>query len=304
MNRLIQATTKTQYTIGYRVSDTSLLDNPKASFTALPLGDNCWYADPFPYKKDGKIYVFSEVFMLDKGYAGIGFSVFENGTLTQPKIIIDIGKHMSFPCIFEHDDEIYMVPETVSSGKIMIFKCVSFPDKWEELYSLNSSSGFYDTAIFNNNGKWYAFSSEATQDLYGSRLYLFELSDEGQLKIKSKVPLSEDYRISRQAGNVFKNGEKLYRVAQDCSHKEYGRSIVFNKINNLNAQNYSEEMSLVIEPHDVKILNKDKSWIVTGIHTFGRIDDFEVVDFKISTLSAKATIQKSKIVAKQLLHIK
>ena len=115
--------TKTEYTVAYRFSENGLLKNSKTPFKVLKLNNpNYWYADPFICKYNDDFYVFMEVFQYDKGYAGIGYSKLINGVLSEPKIVIDTGYHMSFPMIVEYEGKLLMIPETCAVNKIQVFE--------------------------------------------------------------------------------------------------------------------------------------------------------------------------------------
>lgn len=284
--------TDTVYGIGYRFSDSNILDDSTTPFKVIQPEKKRWFADPFCFEKDGEIYVFMEIRYIDKLYAEIGYSKLENGVLTEPKTIIDTKYHMSFPFIFEYNGEIFMMPESCAVNKIQLFRCVDFPEKWEEYSFVKDNRGFYDSVIFEKDGKRFMFTSHATSDLYGSKLYLLEIGGTVENpEIISEKEITNDYRISRQGGKMLEKNGKLIRVAQDCSKSEYGRALEFLEIDDL--ENYTEHSIRHISPKDIKT-EKNIHGII-GVHTYNRVNNFDVVDLKISRFYSKAVFIKTKI---------
>lgn len=296
MINLSRLFTKTEYTVGYRFSRNGLLEDTETPFEFIKLSNkNYWYADPFIYKHNGETYVFMEIFQYDKGYAGLGYSVLREGKLTEPKLVIDTGYHMSFPLIFDYNGRIFMVPETCAVNQIQIFECTAFPDRWIRVGCVKEKVNYYDSVIFENDGRFYMFTSAPTDDMYGSCLMLAELEKDGEfLKAVRQADITADYKISRQAGKMLMHNGKLVRVAQDCANSDYGHALEFLETENLSLDNYSEKHIKEITVSDLKISGSLRG--ASGIHTYNREDGFEVVDFKLCTFSLKSTFLKIKIV--------
>lgn len=282
--KLLSFFSNTEYTVGYRICKDDILDNTTEEFRFLPHNDRAWYADPFVFVRDDEYYVFMEVLMKDKGYAGIGCSKLTDGVLSEPKVVIDYGRHLSFPFVFEYNGETYLVPESCSEKKLKLFHCIRFPDEWEEVYYISDERGFYDPVLFSVGGKSYLFASEPTQDIYGSRLYMFEL-ESGTLtpEILSEKIISDDYKNSRNGGKIISKNGKFIRVAQDCSKKEYGRAVVFMEIDNIS--DYSEHQIRQIEPKDIRTTPHIKGKL--GLHTYNRAQELDVIDIKYFVFDIK-----------------
>lgn len=296
MYNITRLFTKTEYTVAYRFSKDGLFEDTSTPFRTLKLSDpNYWYADPFICKFNDEYYVFMEVFMNDKGYAGIGYSKLINGKLTKPEIVIDSGYHMSFPSIYEYNGKLIMIPETCAKDLIQIFECTDFPKKWEPASIISDNKTFYDSVLFKNDDKYYLFSSQPTDVMYGSKLFLISLNEQnGSFSVSDIKPISEDNKVSREAGkNILHNG-KLYRVAQDCSNKDYGHALEFLEIQELGPDKYSEQHIQEITTSDIRTASHVRG--IAGVHTYNRENDFEVIDLKLCTFSFKSTIQKIKII--------
>ena len=299
--KLINLFTKSEYAICYRFSDKDILDDIDTEYKLLMPTKKEWYADPFVYFHNDEIYVFMEVMFTDKGYAGLGYSKLVNGKLTAPKVIIDYGQHMSFPFIFDYNGQIYLIPETRAEKKIKLYRCVEFPEKWEEIHHIDDDRALYDSVVFENNGCRFMFTSEERLDvMYGSILYLLELeADTMTPKIISDTKITDDCQFARQAGKMLHKNGKLIRVAQDCSKKEYGRALEFLEVDNLEPENYSEHLIKHISPADLRYEKRIHGKM--GVHTYNRENNFEVIDLRLARFSLSATLKKIKIVFDMLL---
>jgi hypothetical protein len=76
-------------------------------------------------------------------------------------------------------------------------------------------------------------------------------------------------RWARGAGSIIVEGDRLIRPSQDCS-AGYGHSIVFNEIK-LSDTTYEEEQVSQLLPDAL-------GNPITGVHTFNRVGDWEVID--------------------------
>ncbi len=296
MINLSRLFTKTEYTVGYRFSRKGILEDTETPFEYIRLNNgNYWYADPFIYKHNDEWYVFMEIFQYDKGYAGIGYSKLIDGKLTEPRMIMDTGYHMSFPLIFEYNGKIFMVPETCAVNKVQMFECTDFPERWNSVGCIKENAILSDSAVFEYDNRFYMFTSAPTDDLYGNSLILVELEKDGEiLKAAKQKIITSDYKISRQAGKLLNYNDRLIRVAQDCSNMDYGHALEFLEIENMSIDNYAEKYIREVNVSDLKINGGLRG--VSGIHTYNREDDFEVVDYKLCTFSLKSTVLKIKIV--------
>ena len=93
------------------------LQNPPSHFLA----------DPFVVSKNGKDFCFVEDFDLQTQKGKIAVYELASGGGTLIGTVLDEPFHMSFPYIFEFDQELYMCPETSENRDIRIYKCIEFP---------------------------------------------------------------------------------------------------------------------------------------------------------------------------------
>jgi hypothetical protein len=239
-----------------------------------PLNDRFW-ADPFPLSKDGKNYIFVEELFYKKNVGHISLIELSNDGKPQAiNSVIEKPYHISFPFVFKAGYDYLMVPETSANKSIDIYKCTSFPHKWEFVKSLMKDLRAVDTVLFYYVNKWWLFTTiDETDGLSGgsTELFLFFNDDlfSDSWKSHPQNPIITDVRISRPAGRIFIQDGKIYRPSQDCSGR-YGRAINIRQILALSETEYNETPVYRITP------DWDKK--IKGTHTYNFDNNFVVAD--------------------------
>ena len=216
-----------------RQSDIFNTDN----FTVIEPPDGTYQADPFPFIKDGKRYLFIEDYDYKLGKLSV-CNVNSDGTVTPFRTAIQNNYHFSYPHIFNYKDDIYIVPETSRHGVVELYKCSEFPDKWIKIKTLLNIPG-NDSTIFERDGILWMFTNIGNDN----NITIFYTDN---LLSEWKFHSSHTYSHSRPAGQVFYYKDKLIRPTQDCS-KCYGHAIVFKEIE-LDKKIYKEKVFKRIEP--------------------------------------------------------
>ncbi len=231
-----------------------------------------FYADPFVVYKDDKYYIFIEEFVYKNKRAHI--SVIEmdpKGNYSNPYPVLDTGYHMSYPYIFTYDGTYYMIPETRLKRSVELYKCTSFPDKWELYKILFDDVDATDTTIAKIGDKYWLFVTLGVQDTkVTDELFVF-FSDTplGPWRSHPKNPVVSDARRARPAGKIFFKGNNFYRPSQDCSVR-YGYAININIIKKIDEESYEEELVEKILPHWTKK--------IMGTHTINYDHNLTIVD--------------------------
>ena len=242
----------------------------------LPPKDRFW-ADPHVIVKDDKYFIFIEEYIYRKGKAHIALiEMDKQGNYQYKGKILEKPYHLSYPFVFEFNNNFYMIPESVSNKKIEIFKCIEFPNKWESHGILMNDIDAVDSTILFHNNKWWLFTGIKENDgaSNSDELFLFYSQDPTSDKWipHPQNPIISDVRRARPAGKIFSYNDKLYRPSQDGSYY-YGYGININQIKKINETEYEEEMENQILP------KWDEQ--ITRIHTFTYSDGLSVMDGKI-----------------------
>ena len=267
------------WNVAYRkkTKDT-LLNDTNSEFIVIDNGYDGWAADPFVFEKDNEVYLFAEIYSYKHSRGIIAYSKYNKAknTFEKYKTIIVEDYHLSYPCIFEYNNNIYMMPEASESDSLYLYRAVEFPEKWEKLNPLLTGDKLVDTTPVLINNKLYALSYKLNVDDQ-SEHELILLEFDGKKFTKSKLGvLSKDVSSARPGGNFIKIKGELYRVSQDCDG-EYGKAINFMKLSENFPTEFKETLIKKIQPGNLNINNKDS---YCGIHTYNTSENFEVIDLK------------------------
>jgi hypothetical protein len=238
----------------------------------VPPPDRFW-ADPFPVKADGGNFIFFEEYPYREGKGGISvLRVDEGGVVEGPAKVLERDYHLSYPFIFEWRGARYMIPETAANSTVELYRCASFPDRWELESVLLEGVRAADATLYEGGGLWWMFVNIAEEGVARNwdELHLFYAETPlGPWAPHRRNPVKSDARSARPAGRLFRWNGDLYRPAQDCS-KGYGHAVSLNRVVRLDAEEYREEEVW-------KILPRWRNDVV-GTHTLNREQNLTVVD--------------------------
>lgn len=242
-------------------------------FITIPNGINYWVADPFPFEKDGVLYIFGEMYEYSSLKGSIAYCKYDGKLFSPWKKIIEEQYHLSFPNIFEVDGKLYMCPEAHQSKELYLYKCVSFPDIWEKERILAKGVDFCDTVFWKNQDKLYGFACE-WESLEKHKLKVFQIRNSELVYIEGRGKQLDDF-MSRPAGKIFYDErEKCYVMPAQICKPKYGSAIVFKKFG-VNEFEYEEDEIAELSASEIKC---DKAHNYDGIHTFNMSDNYIVVD--------------------------
>ena len=247
-----------------------LFDGNYSKFTFIKNSFRYWRADPFLFEHNGETYIFAELFDRLKGKGKIGVAKIKNGKCGKFRICLDLPWHLSYPCVFKHNNIIYMIPECARSEKITVYKSKNFPYEWEEDYVLYEGAGVDTTPIQIENHRLGFFTTLKIKDNSKNNCLYYVDNDFKQAKL-----LIENDRTVRSAGHIFLMGSQLVRPSQDCKNS-YGGGLYFKIINDLSLEHFKESNYRRIDVSDIKTNNSSISF--NGIHTYNKTDNYEIID--------------------------
>jgi len=207
--------------------------------------DDVFWADPFLWSRDGRLFVFLEELPYTTGRGRI--SVIELDPDLRPagpaRPVLDRPEHLSYPFLLEHDGALYMLPEMQHAGRVELFRCVDFPLRWQPVHTLIRNQRIADATLHEHQGRWWLFCAAKRP---GRRI------NETLVAFHADSPLSEhwtphpdnplvqDFSCARPAGRLLVDSEeRLLRPAQDCVER-YGHGLCLNEILELSPQRYAE----------------------------------------------------------------
>ncbi len=193
-------------------------------------------ADPFALFRNGAWYLFFELFQKNSNNAVIGASRSENLQDWEPLgVVLKQPYHLSYPFVFEHDGEIYMMPESKSVKRVDLFRAVDFPHRW--VFEKTILRGrLMDCSMVKHQGRFWIFAGWRS---YGLRL--FHASHPLGPWKSHWLPCIRGYSksSSRPGGRPLLQVNKLIRFSQDCKEC-YGHQLRAWSVTCMNRLWYSE----------------------------------------------------------------
>ncbi len=231
-----------------------------------------FYADPFLFKRDGKNYLFFEDLRYNEGRALISCAELDaEGNLGEIFEALRCSYHLSYPFLFEHDGEVYMIPETKQNRTVELYRAEEFPRRWKLEAVLLNDVYAVDATLHVQDGKFWMFAGLSNGRYSNSDELAIFYADQltGPWKPHRGNPVVSDVRRARPAGALFYRDGKLIRPSQDCG-EAYGYALNFSEVLKLTEDEYEERQIGRIGPEWVKGN--------LGTHTYTASEDFEVID--------------------------
>jgi hypothetical protein len=248
----------------------------------IPNPHGGYYADPFIHHTEQGRYCFVEEFRHEKSKGEITVLRLGNGKESEDSsepvrvgTALEEPFHLSFPFLFEYEDQLYMCPESHGSSQIRIYRCNAFPLQWQLHCVAMDAVAAVDTMIFPAHGVWWLMSSfhPLGDTATYPELHIFSAPDPlcGQWTPHAQNPLVVDPELARNAG-LLRDGGKIYRVSQARSFTAYGAWATVSEIKALSLDDYQEDRVSQLKPS----FNSR----ATGLHHLQSHDDFTVWDQK------------------------
>ena len=202
--------------------------------TTLPdIGDHRFLADPFGLWRDGKLHVFAEAFDYRTPKGTIDVLVYDRtGKLIQQQPVLREDWHLSYPYVFEHGGETYMLPEASASGHLTLYRAKAFPLEWEKVGAFDFRKAAIDATPFHHAERWWMFWTPAgTREERQSALHI-SVADSLTGPWTHLGLFLSDRAGARPGGTPVVVDGELFLPTQDC-RDTYGRGIRLLKIEGL-----------------------------------------------------------------------
>jgi hypothetical protein len=258
-----------------RSSSLVLEDGSPMGFAPIELSSRAPVADPFVLERDGDTFLFFEEVdeATRKGHISYVRLDADARPIGAPATALTAPYHLSYPFVFAHEGEIFMIPESSSNRTVELYRASPFPDMWVLEQVLLEGLQAVDTTLHVDGGRLWLFVGIAEEGAaHTDELHLFSSSAlHGPWVPHVANPVVSDVRSARPAGRLFQHGGGLIRPSQDSSHR-YGCALVFNRIDVLTDESYRESPVARIEP----------TWHpdLVGTHTYNVGEHVEVIDGK------------------------
>lgn len=198
-------------------------------------------ADPFALHRQGTWFLFFEAVRRDRRRGEIALATstdlrswrFHGPVLREPF-------HLSYPCVFEHDGDTWMIPESSADHCVRLYRARRFPDDWVLDRVLLRGAAFKDATFFEAGGRcWILVETSRRHTNDELRLYGAE-APRGPWEPHPANPVVHgDPASARPAGTPCLVDGRLHRLGQDCS-RSYGRAVRGAEITTLTGDTYEE----------------------------------------------------------------
>ncbi len=261
-----------QWFIAYRFSATDSEMPTLGPFSCLmPPTDRFW-ADPFPFERDGRLFIFFEELIFAEGKAHIAVvEISRDGSCSLAQRVLERPYHLSYPFLIESDGALFMVPETGENGSVELYRCLDFPVQWILEKVLLRAPCCADATFHRADDKWWMFVNIGVNDSdVHDELHIYHADQlYGEWHSHRLNPVKSDVQSARSAGRLYRRKGNLYRPAQ-IGAPLYGSGISINQVLKLTSEEFVEqEVGRILPPHGSDFL---------GVHTLNGVGNLSVVD--------------------------
>lgn len=279
-----------RYAIAFRQRNEKTLyerDSSGDGFVLIKNTFRYWMADPFLIKYNGVNYIFAELYDKKNSKGVIGYAKLKGNRCGRFHICLREKYHLSYPCVFQKEGNIYMIPETKDNNEAALYKAVDFPEKWKKVKVI-CKQPCVDTTPFSYQNENYCFTTIANEHSSDDNLFLIILKN-GECK-----QLLKDNLCLRSAGNVIIEKDALIRPSQDDT--VYGDAVIFNRVDCFSENSYKETpYKKVLPPYSkingedicVTLINNTKNIQFNGLHTYNINEDYEIIDLRYPRLEKR-----------------
>lgn len=255
--------------IGEAESMTSLLG--ASAYRRLADDGERYYADPFLFVAGGQTHLFVEEYDHASGKGLISTSLLGADGFERPRPVLETQFHLSYPHVFMHAGAVWMIPESLQSRTVDLYRAERFPDRWVHEAILLENVEASDATVCQHDGLWWMFA--ATRTWRGSNwdtLSVFWAPDlAGPWQPHAGNPILVDHRCARPAGDFFHYDGSLWRPAQDCS-EGYGTGLAFCRIDTLDREVVRQSVHSTVRLRD--------GGVQRGPHSLNRTRTIEAID--------------------------
>jgi hypothetical protein len=218
-------------------------------------------ADPFMVHENGIWYMFFEVLNAVTGLGEIGLATSPNATdWVYRQIVLKKPYHLSYPYVFQWQDDYYMTPETLTPGAIRLYRAERFPTSWVWVADLVPGR-LADPSPFRLHDRWWMLACGTPYGHDMLRLFDSAHLTHGWRESPGSPLIRNNRHIARPAGRVTPWGGGVIRYAQDC-YPTYG-----NRVHAFFAEDFAGSPHQEVEmPAPVLLPDPAGDWASSGMH--------------------------------------
>lgn len=239
----------------------------------MPATRGYWVADPMPVKNGDKTYLFYEAAHHNKGRIEV-VEIQNDGTTSQPKVALERQYHLSYPFVFKHRGEWYMIPESCAINEVQLLRATHFPTEWEYVKTLLKEYAV-DTTVKDYNGRLLMLTYVPEPGSENVTPRAFWMDWENDIVLREIAWRNYDPLQVRGAGSIVVRQGRYIRPAQINQKTSYGDGVLFAECCCFDSA-YSEKELGCLLGDDLQV----SGWKADGLHTYAETDQFEVIDIR------------------------
>jgi hypothetical protein len=209
----------------------------------LPVDPEIFHADPFVFEEAGQSWLFAEACPYATGKGVIVCAPLSAaGEAGAFRTVLEQPWHLSYPFVFRHGGEIWLVPESAAKGGLELHRAAAFPDRWVMERRLFEDQRLVDATFFEHDGRLWLFAGRIGDHEGSSWDELFAWHApgiEGPWEPHQRNPIKSDCRGARPGGRPLRLDGRLFRPAQRCE-RAYGEALIWFEIVALTPDSFAE----------------------------------------------------------------
>ena len=243
-----------------------------APFAVLPDDGQRFYADPFAFEQGGRLHLFVEEFpyALGRGIISVA-ELGPDGRFETPRPVLEEPHHLSYPQVFAHDGEIYMIPESSSAAELVLYRAAQFPHRWVREAVLVSGRRLNDMTLLVCDGRFWLIGTEQVgQGSASDTMVAWSAAAlAGPWSPHPLNPIRIDRAAARPGGRFIQRDGRTFLPVQDGT-LTYGGGLGLVELLELS--------DAAVRFGPLRPISPGPAWAVRGIHTFDRAGPLEVID--------------------------
>ncbi|MBU1307441.1 MAG: hypothetical protein KKF33_18205, partial [Alphaproteobacteria bacterium] len=194
-----------------------------------------------------------------------------DGHFDVPQVVLEEPYHLSYPQVFAHAGDMFMLPESGGANRLVLYRAISFPDQWAVDTVLIEGRDINDATLLERDGKFWLFATERRGAGSASdTMVVYAASDlRGPWSPHKLNPIAIDCAASRPGGAFIARDGRTFLPVQDGT-TSYGGGLALMEL--LQLDDDAVEFAAPVP------IRSGTAWPVAGIHTLNKSGRVEVVD--------------------------
>lgn len=244
-----------------------------APFTELADDGERFYADPFVFEWQDRLYLFVEEFPYALGRGIISVAECRpDGSMETPRAVLEELHHLSYPQVFTHDGEVYMIPESSGGKELALYRAEHFPHAWVREAVLVEGKRLNDmTLLIRDDRFWLVGTEQRGQGSASDAMVVYSAKAlAGPWSPHPMNPILVDRRAARPGGPfIVEPDGRTFLPLQDGTDT-YGGGLGIAELLTLSDDDVQFGPVVPVVPA--------AAWARKGIHTLSRSGRLEVID--------------------------